>query len=209
MVEIFNTQMSGLDGAVRGMRNPYDSWHKSDSMYVKDKFVIGEKDMDLCLRLIKGGAEHRKFLRMVHVQADIKAPLYWWKQFDTYKVATVANSQSTMHTITKNPFRCEDFSIDGGWRYAVEGVVDTLNALREQYLKMKAPIIWRTIIQLLPCSYNQLRTVDLNYETLITIYRQRKNHKLSEWQQLCKWVEDLPYMKEFLNVLQREIEENN
>ena len=202
MVEIFNTQMSGLDGAVRGMRNPYDSWLKSDSMYVKDKFVIGEKDMDLCLRLIKGGAEHRKFLRMVHVQADIKAPLYWWKQFDTYKVATVANSQSTMHTITKNPFRHEDFSIDGGWRYAVEGVVDTLNALREQYLKMKDPIIWRTIIQLLPCSYNQLRTVDLNYETLITIYRQRKDHKLSEWQQLCKWIEDLPYMKEFLNVLQ-------
>ena len=201
MIEIFNTQMSGLDGAVRGMRNPYDSWLKSDSKYIDGKFYLGKKDIDLCLRLIKAGTEHRKLLRMVHVQADIKAPLYWWKQFDTYKVATVANSQSTMHTITKNPFKYEDFSTDGGWRYAVEGVVDTLNTLRQQYLKTKDPIIWRTIIQLLPCSYNQLRTVDLNYETLMTIYRQRKNHKLSEWQQLCKWIEDLPYMKEFLSVL--------
>lgn len=209
MVEIFNTKMMGLDGAIRGMRNPYDSWLKSDSKYIDGKFIFGKKDIDLCLRLIKAGTEHRKFLRMIHVQADIKAPLYWWKQFDTYKVATVANSQSTMHTITRNPFRYEDFSVDGGWRYAVEGVVDTLNALRVQYLKMKDPIIWRTIIQLLPCSYNQMRTVDLNYETLMTIYRQRKKHKLSEWQQLCKWIEDLPYMKELLNVLQREIEEDD
>lgn len=208
MVEIYNAQVTGFDGAIRGMRNPYDSWFKSDSKYIDGKFYLGKKDIDLCLRLIKAGTEHRKVLRMIHVQADIKAPLYWWKQFDTYKVATVANSQSTMHTITRNPFTYEDFSIDGGWRYAVEGVVDTLNALRTQYLKAKDPIIWRTIIQLLPCSYNQLRTVDLNYETLMTIYKQRRNHKLTEWYTICDWIEKLPYMKEFLND-DREVEEDS
>ena len=222
MIELRKTTTYGWDAAIRGMRNPLNSWSKSDSRFYgkyHNPLVIGENDLNLMKRLIIGGTEHRKFLRMIMVTVDINAPLYWWKEFDTYKVGTVANSCSTMHKIHSKKFTLDDFShdhllgADYGWVTDAEGykwcdptttletIVNLLNACRDNFIATKDKRWWWQMIQLLPSSYNQKRTVQLNYEVLLTQYHQRKGHKLDEWRQFCKWVETLPYMGEFLEVL--------
>lgn len=230
MIRIENVWTGGFKGAIRSMRNPYESHGKSDSLscdevcrgcfhcpVFKDlerahaycvenvlrnaeKFIIGKADMDLCKRLVKSGPEHRKFLRMIHVQADITAPRYWWAEMDKYKWVE-ANSSSTMHLITKRYLTDDDFSCDGGM-----GVVnyDGLNILIQKYREttdadMKE-LYFRTIKQRLPESYNQLRTLDMNYEALLSIYWQRHLHRLTEWKTFCDWVASLPYMQEFLDI---------
>lgn len=201
MLKVLRSSTWGFQYAILGMRNPLNSWTRSDSDFSRD--VIGPKDIELAKKLIASGTEHRKFLRMIHVQVDLEAPLYWWKEADTYKVGTVANSCSTMHTIHKYGFASHMFSTDHieskEGRALFEKTIDTLNILRVRYLETKDKEIWYELIQLLPSSYNQIRTWDLNYETLMSIYRQRKNHKLDEWHVLCSWIETLPYMKEFLD----------
>ena len=201
MLNIPRSNVWGFQYAILGMRNPLNSWQKSDSDFSRD--VIGEKDMELCKKLIASGSEHRKFLRMIHVQVDVNAPLYWWKEYDTYKVGTVANSCSTMHTIHKYAFSSLMFSSEHleseESKELFEKTIDTLNLLRVKYLNTKDKETWYEMIQLLPSSFMQIRTLDLNYETLITMYKQRKNHKLHEWYIFCSWIEMLPYMKEFLD----------
>lgn len=217
MIEIRKTTTYGWDAAIRGMRNPLNSWGKSDSRFYgkyRNPLGIGENDLDLMKRLIAGGTEHRKFLRMITVTVDITAPLYWWKEFDTYKVGTVANSCSTMHKIHAKEFTINDFSYehltnwyhDGelcrDWLDTLECLIDDLNVARELYVETKDKKYWWQMIQLLPSSYNQKRTVQLNYEVLLTQYRQRKYHRLDEWLHFCDWICTLPYMKEFLEVTQ-------
>ncbi len=211
MIEIENTVLPSaeqMEFVIEGMRNPKNSWDKSDSENdVNNKFILGENDHDLMKRLSKAGTEHRKYMRMMPVYARITAPLYWWKEFDTYKVGTVANSCSTMHKIAEKKFEYEDFSTDmlmvSGTECIMKLIVH-LNELREAYLNydtwdnngFKKPSkkdIWWQMIQLLPSSYNQTRNVMLNYEVLANIYRQRKYHKLDEWVKFCKWIETLPY----------------
>ena len=204
MIHIGLIEVSGLEGALYSMRNPLNSWDKSDS-YDGTQFHIGKNDMELCKKLIKAGSDHRKFLRMIHAQFDVIAPLYWYKEMDTYKVATVCNSCSTMHTIHKKELDINDFSHDklndsDGSITTLTFVVSTLNHLRDKYLETKDKKYWYMIIQLLPSSYNQRRTYDMNYETLMNIYHQRKNHKLDEWRDFCKWIETFPYMRDFLGV---------
>lgn len=169
----------------------------------KRTFIIGEADIKLCKNLIKAGSPDRKFLRMIHVQADVTAPLYWWKEYDTYKVGTVANSCSTMHTIHKRDLTLDDFSYEHLIPVALDCLnetIKTINTARQFVVDMKLKEDWWQMIQLLPSSFNQMRTIDLNYETLLSIYRQRKSHKLDEWRDFCKWIETLPYMKEFLGL---------
>ena len=170
----------------------------------KRTFIIGEADMKLCKNLIKAGSPDRKFLRMIHVQADVTAPLYWWKEYDTYKVGTVANSCSTMHTIHKRDLTIDDFSHehldDTFGKTALIESIRVINNARAYYNESKSKEVWYAMIQLLPSSFNQMRTIDLNYENLFSIYHQRKNHKLDEWREFCKWIETLPYMKEFLGL---------
>ena len=181
----------------------------------KRTFIIGEADMKLCKNLIKAGSPDRKFMRMIHVQMDVTAPLYWWKEFDTYKVGTVANSCSTMHTLHKRDLTLDDFSHENLISDSVDilkDLINTLNDCRDSYINYDKDInlitkeitskkhIWWQMIQLLPSSFNQMRTIDLNYETLFSIYHQRKCHKLNEWVEFCKWIETLPYMKEFLGL---------
>ena len=190
-----------MQAAVRGMRNPKNSWGHSDSFFVGGAAGVGPKDLKLMRELAAAGTDHSKFLRMIIVYADITAPLYWWKEFDTYKVGTVANSCSTMHTIHKKEFTIDDFShehlIVAGLE-SLKRTIDDLNSCREAYLggKIKDPDwkkeIWWQMIQLLPSSYNQRRTVMMNYQTLRNMYHARKNHKLDEWRELCKWVETVP-----------------
>lgn len=253
MIKFENTEVIGWDHAIRGMRNPMNSWEKSDSEYchgasetcdmcykkpndqyapcycatssIGKTYVIGPNDQKLMMTLRKAGTDHRKFMRMITVYVDITAPLYWWKEFDTYKVGTVANSCSTMHKIAAKEFTLEDFSSEhliylsknGGnsWgkeAYINDAIVDKkyanvlanpkkrlldtihdLNVCREIYLKTKDKVWWWQMIQLLPSSYNQKRTVMLNYEVLANIYKSRKNHKLDCWNDFCKWIEELPY----------------
>ena len=230
MLKIENTDVVGWEAAIRGMRNPMNSWEKSDSIFVEDGeyydicgnsgpfngtvtdtetfFEIGEKDLDLMKRLRNAGTDHRKFMRMIVVHADITAPLYWWKEFDTYKVGTVANSCSTMHKIHDNEFTLDDFSYEhlGNEEFGVNGlrsttsmdilgiIIDALNYYRRCYNEDgKSKDDWYNLIQLLPSSYNQKRTVMLNYEVLANMYKSRKNHKLDEWHVLCDWIESLPY----------------
>ncbi len=202
MIKIENSMTFGFTGAIAGMRNAYNSRKSSDSYHSGDlvEIVIGEKDLELAKKLINAGTDHRKFLRMIHVQADVTAPLYWWKEYDTYKVGTTANSSSTMHTICKKKFSMDDFSTDEAvhmkcWEY----LLDELNYYREKYNKTGNKEYWRAIIQLLPNAYNQFRTIDLDYETLMRIYYARRNHKLSEWHKFCDWILELPYMSIFLN----------
>ena len=213
MIEIKNINVFGFEAAIRGMRNPYESHKKSDSGYgipktnnyieVK-KFFIGKSDMTLCKKLIKAGSEHRKFLRMIHVQADVIAPRYWWAEMDKYKYVE-ANSSSTMHLITKRELTLEDFSIDNGLdKSFLIPVINTINEGIRYYNKdynKGSQSLFRAIKQLLPESYNQLRTIDTNYETLLNIYMQRKNHRLSEWIVFCGWCLTLPYMSEFLETV--------
>lgn len=224
MIKIENTDVFGFEAAIRGMRNPMNSWDRSDSGYkpvvvppVNDreiKYVIGENDLKLMRSLGRAGAVHGKYLRMINVTVDITAPLYWWKEFDTYKVGTVANSCSTMHKIHVKEFDMFDFSfghlIGKGEDLTCYGAewftpldilqltIDTLNGARERYLETKDKKYWWQMIQLLPSSYNQKRTVQMNYEVLRGMYEYRKAHKLDEWVEFCKWIETLPYFKEIL-----------
>lgn len=221
MIKIEDVEVIGMRKAIQGMRNAMNSWDKSDNYFQRQcSFYagceeteecnhIGEKDMELAKRLIKSGSSDRKFMRMIHVQADVTAPLYWWKEYDTYKVGTVANSCSTMHTIHKKEFTLDDFSkehigltpnCDPMFFDTLEYVIMALNEARHCYLDTKDKAYWWQMIQLLPSSFNQMRTIDLDYETLYSIYHQRRNHKLDEWHTFCEWIETLPYMKEFLGL---------
>ena len=227
MLKIENTEVMGWEAAIRGMRNPMNSWDKSDSRFslLEDcgdcthcnlrfdecnEQQIGPNDLDLMTRLRNAGTDHRKFMRMITVYLDITAPLYWWKEFDTYKVGTVANSCSTMHKIADKEFTMEDFSIenlDPFYLKQFEYIVNSLNQMRKDYntrlekeMGLKSAIHikqkrmhWYSMIQLLPSSYNQRRTVMLNYEVLANIYKSRRNHKLDEWHTFCDWIESLPY----------------
>lgn len=237
MIKFKNVEVVGWEAAIRGMRNPMNSWDKSDSGYCMDtltchackenrnnckknidshKLIIGLNDLDLMKRLSDAGTDHRKFMRMLTVYVDITAPLYWWKEFDTYKVGTVANSCSTMHKIHAKRFEREDFSIEHilncdehHWMVCMDNIISAMNVAREKYLETKDKKYWWQMIQLLPSSYNQKRTVMLNYEVLANIYKSRKNHKLDEWCchegiidgdktnksyiGFCDWIETLPY----------------
>lgn len=230
MLKIENTEVMGWEAAIRGMRNPMNSWDKSDSRFslLEDcgdcthcnlrfdecnEQQIGHDDLDLMTRLRNAGTDHRKFMRMITVYLDITAPLYWWKEFDTYKVGTVANSCSTMHKIAEKEFTLEDFSCEhlyaedeiDGMYYSTTAeeeftstdvlkvVIESLNNYRKMYLATKDKKEWWQMIQLLPSSYNQRRTVMLNYEVLANIYKSRRNHKLDEWHTFCDWIESLPY----------------
>ena len=230
MLKIENTEVIGWEAAIRGMRNPMNSWEKSDSRFSLlddcgdcthcnlrfdecNEQQIGPNDLDLMTRLRNAGTDHRKFMRMITVYLDITAPLYWWKEFDTYKVGTVANSCSTMHKIHEKEFTLEDFSCEhlyaedeiDGMYYSTTAeeeftstdvlkvVIESLNNYRKMYLATKDKKEWWQMIQLLPSSYNQRRTVMLNYEVLANIYKSRRNHKLDEWHTFCDWIESLPY----------------
>lgn len=198
MIKIGLIEIMGIKGALKGMRNPKNSWAKSDSF----GNGIGAADMKLCKALSSAGTEHRKYMRMIHVQLDITAPLYWWKEFDTYKIGTVANSCSTMHKIHSKPFELDDFSHEHLIPLSLDvlkGVMAELEACRKCFIESKDKVFWWQMIQLLPTSYNQLRTIDLNYEVLMNIYRQRRNHKLDEWHTFCDWILTLPYMADFIN----------
>ena len=202
MLTLKNTSVMNFENAIRGARNPMNSWGRMDSHTEPDgSFVFGPNDLDLAMRLAKAGSDHRKYLRMVFVSVDVTAPLYWWKEYDTYKVATVANSTSTMHKIHSKPFSMDDFSCDhmtDGTKKFMETVIAKLEAIRLRYLETKNKDDWYDMIQLLPSSYNQMRTCTFNYETLINIYRARKNHKLAEWHTFCDWIETLPYAEQLI-----------
>ena len=227
MIRIENVDVCGWESAIRGMRNPMNSWDKSDSFVCKDDlgeltseeieticgnctkgidkcdiydkyphFIVGNNDLTLMKKLAKAGTDHRKFMRMIVVYADVTAPLYWWKEADTYKVGTVRNSCSTMHKITEKEFTLDDFSHEHLCNNSIktlEKVIETLNIERNNYLVSKDKWCWWQIIQLLPSSYNQRATLMLNYEVLANMYHSRKNHKLDEWHIFCDWIESLPY----------------
>ena len=197
MILIERTSVMNLDNAIRGARNPMNSWAKSDSGYNEDGvFALGPADVDFGHRLAVAGTDHRKFLRQIFVSVDITAPLYWWKEFDTYKVGTVANSCSTMHKIHAKAFDRDDFSHDRMSETALnclDGVIAVLEETRQKFLETKDRAYWHDMIQLLPSSYNQMRTCTMNYENLINMYYARRNHKLSEWHTFCDWVESLPH----------------
>ena len=228
MIKLEKTEVYGWEAAIRGMRNPMNSWDKSDSDWEfvegpsiinpndEVKFVLGENDLKLMKSLSKAGSDHAKFLRMINVTVDITAPWYWWKEFDTYKVGTVANSCSTMHKLTDKEFELDDFSHEhltpGTIDNVLEPLITILNSTREAYLKYEEfnkedpdgwdegitckKDLWWQMIQILPSSYNQKRTVQLNYQVLKSMYFARKNHKLDEWHEFCEWCESLPYFKD-------------
>ncbi len=191
-----------LENAMRGARNPLKSWDRMDSGYdEKGNYCLGPKDLELAVKLRKAGSDHRKFMRQILVSVDITAPIYWWKEYDTYKVGTVANSTSTMHKIHAKPFELDDFShdhlTDRGLK-VLEGVIEELEQIRLRFAEEKKKEDWYDLIQLLPSGYNQMRTCTLNYETLVNIYFARKNHKLEEWHEFCRWIEELPYGRELI-----------
>ncbi len=197
MLKVERTSVMNLDGAIRGARNPMNSWDKSDSYYDENgRFVLGATDIDLGHRLAVAGSDHRKFLRQIFVSVDITAPLYWWKEFDTYKVGTVANSTSTMHKIHAKAFERDDFShdrLDAGGLALLDATIAYLESERQAFnADRENRQHWHNMIQMLPSSYNQMRTVTLNYENLINIYYARKSHKLAEWHTLCDWILTLP-----------------
>lgn len=206
MITIKKTDVYGWEAAIRGLRNPMNSWDKSDTRFEAERlngwcwmFPLGENDLALMKKLVKAGSDHSKFLRMINVTCDITAPLYWWKEYDTYKVGTVANSCSTMHKIHAKEFELADFS----WEHlnersikVLETVIDELNYNRNAFIETKDKSYWHQMIQLLPTSYQQKRTVQLNYAVLKNIYFARRNHKLDEWHTLCDWIMKLPYFRE-------------
>lgn len=202
MIRLNNSAVMNFDNAIRGARNPMNSWDRMDSYYDEcGNFVLGESDLNLAVRLCRAGSDHRKFIRQIFVSVDITAPLYWWKEYDTYKVSTVANSTSTMHKIHSKPFDLDDFSHDQMSERTKEQLLNTVNyleKLRLEYIESKDKKIWYDIIQLLPSSYNQMRTCTLNYENLVNIYYARRNHKLEEWHRFCDWILTLPYFKEMI-----------
>ena len=226
MITFENTEVMNFEGAIRGMRNPLNSWDKSDSFFENDRYnpyleivesfpcvTIGSNDLALAQKLIKAGSDHRKFMRQIFVSVDITAPLYWWKEYDTYKVATVSNSCSTMHTIHIKPIEISDFSFDDmtidfetgddplEFKFLYSRHVEDCELLRRRYMETKDLKYWRALIQLLPESYEQKRTVTFNYETLRNIYGARRNHKLSEWRvDFMKWIDSLPYAEEMIKI---------
>ena len=204
-----HTDVWGFSHALRGMRNPLESWSKSDS--IPEEHAIGPKDLDLAQRLISGGTEHRKFLRQIFVSVDITAPLYWWKEFDTYKVGTTANSTSTMHKLASQPITRKCFEIDDlneelVGEFGIDAIISICEQLRQKYLETKEKRVWKELVRWLPEGWLQTRTVTMNYENLCTIYHQRKNHKLNEWSGLdhpemanfIGWIKSLPYAKELI-----------
>lgn len=209
MIKISNICVMNFENAIRGARNPMNSWGRMDSYYDDEgNYILGENDLSLASRLAKAGSDHRKFLRQVIVSIDISAPLYWWKEFDTYKVGTVANSCSTMHKIQAKEFTRDDFSCEKmseGALSVLDSVIAFMEEERVKFIETKDKAHWHNMIQLLPTSYNQLRTVTLNYEVLINIYRARRYHKLDEWKILCAEIEKLPYAKEL--IMLREIDD--
>ena len=204
MLFVERISVMNFENAIRGARNPMNSWARMDSSYDEDgNFVLGENDLSLATRLAKAGSDHRKFLRQIMVSMDITAPLYWWKEFDTYKVGTVANSTSTMHKIQAKEFTREDFSCDrmsDDCLAVLDSVIAYLESERVKFNETKEKQNWHNMIQLLPSSFNQMRTVTMNYEVLINIYYARRNHKLGEWHTLCEAIEGLPYAKELILV---------
>ncbi|MCI8886512.1 MAG: hypothetical protein HFG70_00335 [Hungatella sp.] len=197
MIRLERTSVMNLENAMRGARNPLNSWGRMDSGYDEEgNYCLGSNDLDLAVRLRRAGSDHRKFMRQIFVSVDITAPIYWWKEYDTYKVATVANSTSTMHKIHSKPFELEDFSHDHLTPSGLEtlkGIIRELEKTRLRFIEGKKKEDWYDLIQLLPSGYNQMRTCTLNYETLVHIYHARRNHKLEEWHEFCRWVEGLPY----------------
>ena len=198
MIDISKTEVTGWEAAIRGMRNPMNSWALSDTIITDNVVSVGERDAKLMKSLASSGSDHRKYLRMITVTLDILAPLYWWKEFDTYKVGTVANSCSTMHKLADKAFDISDFSHEhllGDFESELQRTIDTLNSARSMYIKTAGDnkLVWWQMIQLLPSSYNQLRTVQLNYEVLSNIYHSRRHHKLDEWRDFCQWIESLPH----------------
>ena len=202
MLKVDHISVMNIENAIRGARNPLNSWARMDSYYNEDgEFVLGENDISLAHRLAVAGSDHRKYLRQIIVSMDIYAPLYWWKEFDTYKVGTVANSTSTMHKIQAKEFTRDDFSHDrmsGEAISVLDSVIACLESERLKFIETKDKAHWHNMIQLLPSSYNQLRTVTMNYEVLINIYYARRTHKLAEWHTLCEAIEKLPYAKELI-----------
>lgn len=205
MLKVERISVMNLENAMRGARNPLNSWDRMDSAYDgKGNYILGENDLSLATRLCAAGSDHRKFIRQILVSMDITAPMYWWKEFDTYKVGTVANSTSTMHKIHAKPFECSDFSVDQltpESQAEFQKWVDYLETVRLRYMESKDKAHWYDLIQLLPSSYNQMRTVTLNYEVLANIYYARRNHKLNEWHTLCHAILELPYAKELLGAV--------
>ena len=207
-IRIDNVDVYGFEAAIRGMRSPKNSWDKSDSCWSspnengtdKPMYIIGENDLKLMHTLAAAGQDHGKFLRMIHVQLDVTAPLYWWKEADTYSVGVVKNSCSTMHKIHAKEFTMDDFSHEHLYSpmHDLKPTVDLLNVYRERFIDTKDKEDWWQLIQLLPSSYNQRRTWDLNYAVLRNIYHARRNHKIDEWHTLCDWIETLPYAKELI-----------
>lgn len=202
MIKLERTSVMNLENAMRGARNPMNSWGRMDSSYDENHaYVLGPNDLDLAKRLRKAGSDHRKFIRQIFVSVDITAPLYWWKEYDTYKVATVANSTSTMHKIHSKPFERADFSCDhmtDGTFAFMDTVIERLEKIRLEYIETKDKAQWYDLIQLLPSSYNQMRTCTMNYETLVNIYFARQHHKLTEWHEFCDWIKTLPYAQELI-----------
>lgn len=211
MIKLEKTSVMNFYNAIRGARNPMNSWDRMDSScgFVEDlnivhpnddvRFVLGPNDLALMRRLVKAGSDHRKFLRQIFVSVDITAPRFWWAEYDTYKIGTVANSTSTMHKIHSKEFIKDDFSIetcDGSAELIMAELIDELNRLRNRFNETKNKKLWRQMIEMLPASYNQLRTCTLNYEVLLNQYHARKHHKLDEWHTYCDWIESLPYFKE-------------
>lgn len=208
MIDVKNISVYGWEAAFRGMRNPMKSWEKSDSNF-SGEVKLGPNDLKLALNLALAGSSDRKFLRMIHTSMDIDAPLYWWKEMDQYKIATTTNSESTMHKIHSSDLSTEDFSteyinLDPDLKRVFEQLIEEINKRRSSYTKDKES--WYQMIQLLPSSFNQLRTWDANYEALLSIYFQRKNHKLDEWRNFCRVIENLPYMNFFLGLTNLEKE---
>ena len=205
MIKLERCSVMNLENAMRGARNPMNSWARSDSAYDDaGNYVLGANDLDLAGRLARAGSDHRKFIRQIFVSVDITAPLYWWKEFDTYKIGTVANSTSTMHKIHAKAFDRDDFShdrLDEGGLAALDALIAYLEAERQKFVANKEDRQpWHNIIQMLPSSYNQMRTVTMNYENLVNMYYARKNHKLAEWHTYCDWILTLPYAKELILV---------
>ena len=221
MIKLERTDVMNIENAIRGMRNPMNSWDKSDSYHCYDNcpmndidscsdckyvnnpddYILGDNDLDLAQRLCKAGSDHRKFLRQIFVSVDITAPLYFWKEYDTYKVGTTANSTSTMHKIHAKEFTLNDFSyeeMDVATLSLLDSIITRLNEIRVYYNASSSKTAWYSMIQLLPSSYNQMRTCTMTYENLRNMYHARKNHKLEEWRTFCKWVETLPYAKELI-----------
>lgn len=204
MLKVERISVMNLENAMRGARNPLNSWARSDSYYDENgQYILGENDLGLAKRLARAGSDHRKYLRQIFISVDVTAPMYWWKEYDTYKVATVANSTSTMHKIHSKEFSRADFSLDKLDEDSMaffDTIIAKLEELRLKYTETKDKQYWYDIIQLLPSSYNQMRTCSLNYETLINIYYARKGHKLDEWHTFCDFIKTLPYAKDLIMI---------